>query len=128
MTFRLGQGAAGSTYGRVRVENSSAAACTLHGYGGLSHVGHGNGTQIGAAADREPARVRTVTLQPGEVARARVRMVEAGNYPRRACRPRRVDGFRVYLPGETRSAYVAFRTTGCADPAVHLLSSRPYRG
>ena len=35
---------------------------TVQGYGGLSYVGGGDGTQVGAAADREPATARRVVL------------------------------------------------------------------
>ncbi|WP_300676084.1 DUF4232 domain-containing protein [Nocardioides sp.] len=127
VSFGNTDGAAGSIYGTMRVTNVSTRTCTIHGYGGISYVGHGNGTQIGAAADRTAARVGTVTLRPRQSATAQVRMVEAGDYGRRHCRPTAVDGFRVYLPGETHSKYVAYPTTGCANPNVHLLSSKPYR-
>lgn len=127
VAFKMGGGAAGSLYGRIRVTNTSQASCSIHGYGGLSYVGYGNGTQVGAAADRTPARVRTVVLRPGARAHNRVRMVEAGNYSRRRCGPTKVDGFRVYLPGETRSLYAPHRTVGCSNPTVHLLSVKPYR-
>ncbi|MFS3127416.1 DUF4232 domain-containing protein [Nocardioides sp. Bht2] len=128
VSFRALDGAAGSVYGRMRVRNVSNHTCTIRGYGGISYVGYGNGTQIGAPSQREPAVVRTVTLRPQQVAKARVRMVEAGNYGVRRCRPTAVDGFRVYLPGETRSQFARYTTTGCRNPNVHLLYSRPYRG
>ncbi len=127
ISFRAGQGAAGSIYGHVRLKNVSRQTCTIHGYGGISYVGYGDGTQVGAAAQRTRAKVRTVTLAPGQRARARVQMVEAGNYPRRTCGPTKVDGFRVYLPGETHAAFARYRTTGCANAHVQLLYNKPYR-
>jgi hypothetical protein len=126
VSFRVGGGAAGSIYGHLRVRNTSSRTCTIHGYGGVSYVGHGNGTQIGAASQRVAARVGTVTLRPGQVAQAQVRMVEAGNYAGR-CTMTKVNGFRVYLPGETHSQFVRYSTTGCANTHVHLLSNWPYR-
>lgn len=118
---------AGHRYGVIRITNISDHACRTGGYGGLSYVGDGDGTQIGAAADRDPGRVRRFTVQPGQRLVSPVDAVVAQNYPRRKCRPAHVDGFRVYLPDETRSQYVAHPTTGCRNPHVHLLDHQPYR-
>ncbi|WP_134767004.1 DUF4232 domain-containing protein [Nocardioides sp. 1609] len=123
-----GRGAgAGHRYGVIRLTNTSDDACRTGGYGGLSYVGGGDGTQVGAAADRDPGRTRSFVLEPGRSAVSRVDAVVAENYPRRECRPTAVDGFRVYVPNATRSQFVAHRTTGCASGTVHLLGHRPYR-
>lgn len=126
VVFRPTDGAAGSFYGRMVVVNTSSRTCTLHGYGGISLVGRGNGTQIGAASVRMPSRVRTLTLAPGQRARARVQVTDALNYPKRTCQPRRVQGFRVYLPGETHAQFAPYGTTGCANPAVKLVHNWAY--
>ncbi|WP_187366734.1 DUF4232 domain-containing protein [Nocardioides dongxiaopingii] len=118
---------AGHRYGVVRLTNTSDEACRTGGYGGLSYVGGGDGTQVGAAADRDPGRTRSFVLEPGGSAVSRVDAVVAQNFPRRECRPTAVDGFRVYVPNATRSQFVAHRTTGCASDAVHLLGHRPFR-
>ncbi len=118
---------AGHRYGVIRLTVTSDRTCTVRGYGGLSYVGHGDGTQVGAAADRDAGRVRTVVLDPGESVVSRVDETVAANYPRRACRPTRVDGFRVYVPDSRVSQYVVHRTTGCARPGVHLIGHQPYR-
>ncbi|WP_148611270.1 DUF4232 domain-containing protein [Nocardioides rubriscoriae] len=118
---------AGHRYGVIRLTNVADTTCTVRGYGGLSYVGHGDGTQVGAAADRDPGRVRTVVLDPGQSVVSRVDEVVAGNYPRRACRPTPVDGFRVYVPDSRVSQYVAHPTTGCARSRVHLISHGPFR-
>ncbi len=127
-SYRARDAGAGHQYGVIRLTNTSDHACTIRGYGGLSYVGHGDGTQVGAAADRDAGRKPTVVLQPGDRAVSRVDEVRAGNYPRRECRPTAVDGFRVYVPDETRSQFVPHATTGCARTGVHLISHRPYRG
>lgn len=124
--YRARDAAAGHRYGVVRLRNTDDRACVLQGYGGLSYVGGGDGTQVGAAADREPATARRVVLAPGERALSRVAETVAENYPRGRCHPTPVDGLRVYAPDATRALFVAHRTTGCADDAVHLLSHRPY--
>ena len=117
---------AGHRYGVIALTNTSRTTCFVQGYGGLSYVGHGDGTQIGAAADRDAARAPRIVLRPGQRAASEVSESVAGVYPRRTCRPVRVDGFRVYVPDSTVSQYVVHRTTGCAARRVHLLAHQPY--
>ncbi len=126
-SYRGGDSATSHRYGRIVLTNTSGHACVTGGYGGLSYVGGGDGTQIGAAADREPGKVRHYVLRPGQRVHSRVTETSFAPFPKRKCRPRHVDGFRVYVPDATASQYVAHPTTGCANPAVHLLSQRPYR-
>lgn len=127
VSYRHTDDGAGHRYGLIRVRNISGRACRTGGYGGVSYVGDGNGTQIGAAADREPGTVRSYVLRPGKRLVSPISEAHAGNYPRRRCRPAHVDGFRVYVPNATVSQYVAHPTTGCRNHRVHLLSHRPYR-
>ena len=89
-------------------------------------VGDGNGTQIGAPADRQGSGGSFV-LRPGQRAVSRVDETVAENYDAATCRPHAVDGFRIYVPNATRSQFVAHPTTGCLDPAVHLISHTAYR-
>ena len=114
-------------YGRIVLRNVSDHACRTGGYGGLSYVGGGDGTQVGAPADRVPARVRSSVVRPGGKVVSVVAETDAGAYPRRACRPADVDGFRVYLPNETASQFVKHPTTGCRSKGVHLISHQAYR-
>jgi len=125
-SYRATDSGAGHRYGRIVLRNVSDHACWTGGYGGLSYVGHGDGTQIGAAADRTPGKVVTVVLDPGERARSAVDETVAGLYPRKKCRPRHVDGFRVYVPNATKSQFVRHRTIGCANARVHLIAHKPY--
>lgn len=124
--YRATDSGAGHRYGRIVMINVSTHACHSGGFGGLSYVGDGNGTQIGAAADRV-GTWSGFTLRPGQRAFSPVDEVVAGNYPTATCRPAHVDGFRVYIPNATRSKYVPHPTTGCRNTAVHLLSHRAFR-
>ena len=126
-TYRSADAAMGHRYGRIVLRNVSSTPCRTGGYGGLSYVGHGDGTQVGAAATRDAGRVRSVVLHPGERVRSAVAEAVAANYPKKRCRPVPVDGFRVYVPDETKASFVRHRTTGCANARVHLLSHGPYR-
>jgi hypothetical protein len=127
-SYHGGNGAAGTIYGWIALRNTSGHACHTGGYGGLSYVGDGNGTQIGVAARRtDGAAVATYVLQPGQRLRSPIGETEALNYPRQRCHPTHVDGFRVYVPNSTRSQYVAHPTTGCLSPRVKLIQQKPYR-
>jgi hypothetical protein len=117
---------AGHRYGRIVMKNVSDHVCRTGGFGGLSYVGFGDGTQVGAAADRVGHASR-FTLRPGQRATSRVDEVDAHNYPRHRCSPHAVDGFRVYIPNATASLYIPHPTTGCLDSDVHLLSHRAFR-
>lgn len=126
-SYQARDAGAGHRYGVIRLTNVTDTTCSVRGYGGLSYVGHGDGTQIGAAADRDAGRVRTVVLDPGESVVSRVDETVAANYPRGTCRPTKVDGFRVYVPDSRVSQYVAHRTTGCANSNIHTLGHQPFR-
>lgn len=113
-------------FGRIILHNISDTACYVQGYGGLSYVGDGNGTQIGAPADRTPSNTPKTVLQPGDKVRSAVSETSTAPYPKNVCRPTKVDGFRVYVPDETHSFFIAHKTTGCANPKVHLLQHKAY--
>ncbi|MBB6627278.1 DUF4232 domain-containing protein [Nocardioides sp. KIGAM211] len=124
--YRAADAAMSHRYGRIVLTNVSDHACSTGGYGGLSYVGGGDGTQVGAAADRDGGKVTTFVLEPGEKAASRVDETVAGVYPKRKCRPTAVDGFRVYVPNATASQFVKHRTTGCRNADVHLIAHRPF--
>ncbi|MFT4082123.1 MAG: DUF4232 domain-containing protein [Nocardioides sp.] len=125
-SYTYSDAGAGHTYGWIVLKNVSGHSCHTGGFGGISYVGHGDGTQIGAAAAREGRSYRLV-VKPGTKIRSLVDEVDAGAYSTKKCKPTHVDGFRVYVPNATVSQYVAHPTTGCANDAVELLSHRSYR-
>jgi hypothetical protein len=125
-SYRPSDSGAGQVWGWMVLRNRSDHPCRVGGFGGIAYVGNGDGTQIGAAADRT-GTATTYLLDPGDRVRSRLQETRSGNYPRSRCRPRHVDGFRVYVPDATRSQYVAHPTTGCRNAHVHLLTHMPYR-
>jgi hypothetical protein len=128
LSVRLGRAghAAGSTYRPIVFTNTSDTACTLRGYPGVSYVAPTSGRQVGAAASRDNAlRTRTVTLAPGGHAAALLQLVNHFNYPAADCAARTVSGLRVYPPGSTAAAYVAFaRHQKACSSNVHQLAVR----
>jgi hypothetical protein len=124
--YRGGDAATSHVFGRIVLRNTSDETCWVQGYGGLSYVGGGRGRQVGAPADRTPSARPRVVLEPGAKVRSAVVETSTGPYPKSQCRPRAVDGFRVYVPDETRSQFIVHPTTGCANPAIHLLAHKAY--
>ena len=125
-SYKGGDAAMSHVYGRIVLRNTSDASCWVRGYGGLSYVGGGNGKQVGAAADRTASNKPKVVLAPGDKVRSAVVETSTGPYSKKECQPTPVDGFRVYIPDETRSQFIEHETTGCANPAIHLISHNAY--
>lgn len=117
-------GAAGSVELDLVLTNTGDVRCTLQGWPGVSLVGDGNGTQLGAAGELDRSSPhQTVTLDPGQAAHAPLRIAQAENYPQDTCQPVTADGLRVYPPGETNALFVptdAF--TACRNPDVSLIT------
>jgi hypothetical protein len=125
-TYKGGDAAMSHVYGRIILRNTSEDRCWVRGYGGLSYVGGGNGTQVGAPADRTPSATPKTVLEPGDKVRSAIVETSTGPYPKSECQPTKVDGFRVYVPDETRSIFIEHLTTGCANPKIHLLTHKAY--
>ena len=113
----MSQGTAGSVYTTIVFTNTSNSTCTLYGYPGVSLTTGKPGSQIGKPAKENPATPRQlVTLQPQTSASALLRIVFAGNYPPSQCHPVTAHYLQVYPPNQTKQAYIAYKTTGCAKP------------
>jgi hypothetical protein len=125
-SYKGGDAAMSHVYGRIVLRNSSSTTCWVKGYGGLSYVGGGNGTQVGAPADRTPSPTPRTVLAPGDKVRSAVVETSFGPFSTKECQPTDVDGFRIYVPDETHSIFLAHPTTGCANPKVHLLEHKAY--
>ncbi len=122
-----GGGAAGHIYMKLIVKNSSNQTCIIDGYPGVSLVGNGSGTQIGAPADRDAMLPSTgpVTLNPGASAEAQLRYTQAGNYQN--CTQTPADGLRVYPPSATDAFFIAHPLTGCSESSIVLLTIGAFR-
>jgi hypothetical protein len=111
LSVRLGSagGAAGSVYEPIVFTNNGAGTCSLSGYPGVSFLATKSGPQVGAPASRNQQHPATsVSLAPGATASAMLQVAEEANYPDATCKPTTVTGLRVYPPGQTQAAYVAF--------------------
>lgn len=116
------QGAAGSRLADILFTNAAGEPCSLTGFPGVSAVTNDDGTQLGRAAEREAGLdTATVTLNPGESARAGLKMTVVGIIDPATCQPQSADGLRVYPPGETASAFIRVEgLEGCAGDANYL--------
>ncbi|PSL37290.1 uncharacterized protein DUF4232 [Labedella gwakjiensis] len=120
-----GGGAAGSVDLALQFTNTTDAECLLDGPPGVSFVGDGNGTQIGAPATQTGAG-EPVTIAAGGSAYAPLKVANAQNYDAADCTPVTADGYRVYPPHSYTSVFVkASGMTACENPDAALLSVGP---
>ena len=118
----IGQGTLGSNYLVIDFKNLNNSPCTLYGYPGISLAGGKPVTQIGQAAVENPATPRQlVTLSPGGVANALLRIVDAGNYPAQKCAPVTSHWLQIFPPNQTVPIYLHYTSQACAKP-VKLLT------
>jgi Protein of unknown function (DUF4232) len=118
----LSQGAAGSAYQVLDFTNISTVTCTLYGYPGVSLAGGSPVAQVGLAASEDPTTPRKlVTLAPGQVANALLRIVDALNFPASKCGPEKTQWIQVYPPNQTTPIFLSYKTTGCSKP-VRILT------
>ena len=103
-----GNGAAGSTYYDLELSNTSASACTLYGYPGVSAIN--GGKQLGSAARRDHSHPSTlVTLRPGGTSHVLLQITDVGVFPTSLCAPTSAQLLRVYAPGDFSSINVPFQ-------------------
>jgi hypothetical protein len=113
-------GAAGSAYYPIDFTNVSGGTCTLYGYPGVSFSSGPGGSQIGNAANRNPAGAPVmVTLAAGAVAHATVQIAQAANYPQAACKPVTAHWLKIYPPNQFKPLFVPFTTQACSGNLHH---------
>ena len=114
----------------IELENEAAEPCTLQGWPGVSFVGDGNGSQIGASATLDRSSPHgSVTLAPGASAHANLSVANAQNFGE-DCEQTAADGLRVYPPGEKRSLFVQdddLTLLACANPDDKLLEVQAFQ-
>lgn len=120
----LAQGAAGSVYQVLDFTNISGSSCTVFGYPGVSQTtAKAQDTQVGQAASRSSAAAAgVVTLAPGKMANALLRITQAENYPAARCHPVTAHYLQIFPPDQRAPIYLTYRSTGCAVAAVNLLT------
>lgn len=107
----------------IILTNKSATTCTLQGWPGVSLVGNGNGTQLGAAATLDrTAPHPSLSIQPGGRVQAPIDYSSASVYPPAECREKQADGLRVYPPGSTASLFIPEKWEACTLTQHHLLT------
>ena len=118
-------GAAGSLFSSIRFTNTGSAECALSGYPGVSVVGHGNGTQLGAPADQSPASggLPTVQLPPGSAAVALLQETNIGDNGGplgESCDVEAGDGYRIYPPHSFDAVFVQQSVPACTSGTVWM--------
>ncbi len=120
----LSQGAAGSIYQVLDLSNISSATCTLYGFPGVSLAGGSPVKQIGLAAAEDHSSPRVlVTLAPGAVANALLRIVQAANFPPSRCDLKDATYLQIYPPNQTTPVYLKYKAQACAKPVQILTVS-----
>ncbi len=126
LLVRLGvaEGYAGGVDYVIDFTNQSGAACTMYGYPGVSLVSGPPYKQIGLAAQRaNNMPVKLVTMIPGAVATAELRIADAHNFTPQICRPVATTHLRVYPPNQTAPVYLTTASFGCAEHVQTLFIS-----
>ena len=121
-----GDSAAGHLNYTITFTNTGDQACTLNGHPGVSAVGDGDGTQIGASATREGKVGKAVVLIPNAHATAEIQAAnigEDGGPLGESCQATEADGWRIYPPDSKTSVYVEQDgLRACADKNADWLS------
>jgi Domain of unknown function (DUF4232) len=114
VTLGPGNAAAGSQIIPIQFTNVSATTCTLYGFPGVSFTGETYAVQVGPAAARNHTSTEEViTLQPGAVASALIKIVNAQNYPAGACGLTTASGIKVYPPNLTSAVGLPYNGFAC---------------
>lgn len=104
-----GDAAAGSITYTIGFRNTSDDPCRLDGHPGVSAVGGGDGSQIGASAARDKKATVAAVLIPNAHATAQLTAVnigDSGGPLGQDCQAQAADGWRIYPPDSRESVYV----------------------
>jgi Domain of unknown function (DUF4232) len=105
------EGAAGTTYQKVRFRNVGSSACTLDGYPRFVYL-NAAGDRIGFPAKPVGAH-SPVTIRRDRVAVAALGIPAYQNFPRARCHPRHAAAIRVTAPGTVKHHTLPLSMTVC---------------
>jgi hypothetical protein len=107
--------AAGSVYTNIDFTNISNVTCTLYGYPGVVLAGGAPVNPIGLSAAEDPGTPRQlVTLAPGAVASALLRIVQAADFPSLRCHPTKATYLQIIPPNQMTPIFLPYQATACA--------------
>ena len=120
-----GGGSAGAFTFLLNFSNVGSRACSLRGFPGVSAVDHA-GHQLGKAAERSGASVRTIRLKPATsstfgTAAAFLTFVDTGNFPAARCASRIASGVKVFAPNTTVAHRVPMPFPACTTHSAVFL-------
>jgi hypothetical protein len=121
------EGAAGTIFYPLILQNTSDAACSMSGYPEVSFIAGSDNHPVGAAATPDPEDPGTVVIDPGQASSANLGIVNSANFPA-DCNAVPVSGLQVSLSGQPDSLVVGHADTGCASAAYSTLRVGPFTG
>jgi hypothetical protein len=122
--------AAGSSLIPLDFTNVSTKSCRLAGFAYVSFATKYEGKRIGPAATADRAMTaRTLLLGAGKTAHLWLRLATAADLPVRLCRPKKVAGLQIRLPGQAASIFIAHRFKTCAKRVrgTDILTVEPFQ-
>jgi hypothetical protein len=119
-----GGGSAGAFTYLLNFSNVGPRACTLRGFPGVSAVNQ-TGGQLGRAAQRTGASVRTITLKAASsssygTAAAFLTFVDTNNFNANGCVSRIASGVKVFAPNTTVAQTVPIPFPACTTHTIFM--------
>jgi hypothetical protein len=121
------EGAAGTVFYPLILQNAGDATCSVSGYPGVSFIAGSDNHPVGTAATPDPDDPGTVLIDPGQATSANLGIVNSANFPD-DCNAVPVSGLQVSLPGQADSLVVGHADTGCTSAAYNTLRIGPFTG
>ena len=123
--------AAGTFHNNLIFIDKSTHPCTISGFPAVSWVTSENGTLVNDPfkhAKLTPGTNKTITLAPGQQARAVLVTKDSSKVSKSKCDPVSVRGYRITPPGETAAIFVSASGRQCSADGVNLGQVLPIEG
>jgi hypothetical protein len=123
--------AAGTFHNNLIFIAKSSHPCTLSGFPTVSWVTSENGTRVNEPFKHSKLTQgtdKTITLAPGQQARAVLVTKDTGKTSKSRCDPVSVRGYRITPPGETKAIFVSASGKQCSAKGVNLGQVLPIEG